>query len=66
MQLHHHLNVNFPGDRHHPYDEESFDMKTFLDVNIDNFDIYVAGSWKTGDDSQDVFERIPVGLADRY
>tara|TARA_B110000305_G_C18875792_1_gene375211 strand:+ start:127 stop:375 length:249 start_codon:yes stop_codon:yes gene_type:complete len=43
-------------------------MKTFLDENIDliaNREIYVAGSWKSGDDTQDVYQRVPVGLADR-
>jgi len=64
MQLHHHPGVNFPGTRHHPRDEGAFNMKTFLDANYDNFEIYVAGGWKTGDNSQDVYKRVPVGLAD--
>jgi hypothetical protein len=27
-------------------------------------DLFVLGDWKSGDDSQDVYERVPVGLAD--
>jgi hypothetical protein len=27
--------------------------------------VYVAGSWKTGDDSQNVYHRVPLGLVDR-
>ena len=71
MQLEHFPNVRgdgkFPGTRHHPYDPEGFDMKTFLDVNVgrEDAELYVAGDWKQGDNTQDVYQRVPVGLADK-
>ena len=69
MQSHHFPNIrnSFPGSRHHPFDPHGFDMKTFLDVNVvkGKPPVYVLGDWKSGDDSQDIFERVPVGLADR-
>ncbi|GMH46449.1 hypothetical protein TrRE_jg13376 [Triparma retinervis] len=61
------LGYSFPGTRHHPYDPEGFDMKTFLDVNVgrEDAELYVAGDWKQGDNTQDVYQRVPVGLADK-
>jgi hypothetical protein len=68
MQLDYFDNVkdSFPGSRHHPYDSTGFNMKQFLDVNVlpDRPKVFVLGDWKTGDDSQNVYQRIPVGLAD--
>ena len=69
MQLEHFPNVKetFPGTRHHPYDANGFNMKQFLDINVKpgrRPNLYVLGDWKNGDDSQDVYKRLPVGLAD--
>ncbi|GMH93119.1 hypothetical protein TrVE_jg8482 [Triparma verrucosa] len=69
MQLEHFPNVinSFPGTRHHPYDAGGFNMKQFLDVNVSpgtKPPLYVLGDWKSGDSSQDVYSRVPVGLAD--
>ncbi|GMH70554.1 hypothetical protein TL16_g05437 [Triparma laevis f. inornata] len=69
MQIEHFPNVkgSFSGRRHHPFDKDGFNMKEFLDVNVGvsgKPELYVLGDWKKGDKSQDVYKKIPVGLAD--
>ena len=77
MQLHHFHDLVFPADVHHPYKVNGFAMKDFLKANVPRKtndqpantkagakQVFVAGEWKSGDQSQDIFQRIPVGLAD--
>jgi len=68
MQLHHFDDLVFPADVHHPYKLNGFAMKDFLKANVprskDGRQVFVAGEWKSGDETQDIFQRIPVGLSD--
>ncbi|EGC39829.1 hypothetical protein DICPUDRAFT_52381 [Dictyostelium purpureum] len=43
--------IIFPGEVYHPYVQGGYSLKAFLDSNIRNRPIYLAGDFKSGDNS---------------
>jgi hypothetical protein len=55
--------VIFPGRVYHPYKKHAYNIKQFLESNINSFPIFIAGQFKEGDESYyDEFTTIPFGM----
>ena len=53
------LGVVFPGSVYHPFRENGFSIKSFLDANINKFNVFICGPWKDGDASQQGYYEVP-------
>lgn len=55
--------VTIPGARYHVREADAYDMKRFLEANIDRFDTYVCRDFKPGDNRHESdFQLWPIGM----